>query len=169
MKYKLLETWITVLVFVLFFNFLQAQNVGVGSTAGQSGQVKLGQTILVEIWVNNTSSNIGPVLPYKIKPQITFSESLHLADKGHELPTGWEIVSSEPGDVKLTNGTDTIPQHEKRIIKLAFVGKKISKGENVTTNLLFSNGKSPGDKPGPSLTGDIKSDNATYVTLKVIQ
>ncbi len=144
------------------------QNVMIGITAKNEGMVKLGDEIMVEITIHNASSRYGSVLPFRLKPQFNVDvKNLKFGDNGHQLPTGWSIVGNEEGDLRLSNGTDSIPPNASRSIRLKIKAVKTSTGNKVLANLFFANGRPPGNLPGPSLEGDLSADNSSFIIINV--
>ncbi len=145
-----------------------AQNVMVGINAKNGGIVKVGDEIRVEISVHNTSSIYGFVLPYRLKPQFNIdSNYLKFVEKGHQLPGGWSIVSENASDLRLSNGKDSIPPNERRTFTLLLKAVQQTTSSKVLANLFFSNGKPPGNYPGPSLQGDLSADNSSLVVIEI--
>lgn len=157
---------ITVLsTFICEFAF--SQNILINVLSKNSGVLKTGETGYLEISICNTSSLI-PLMAYKIKPQVSFPVSIvAISDTGHVLPSGWSILSSTDGIIRLSNGSDQVPPNNCRTAIIAFKG--ISNGGPLTIsgNVLFSNGQFPGNVSGPATYGDNTADNTSSTTCKV--
>ena len=155
--------------FLFIYNYASSQNILINVLTKNAGILRLGETGLVEISINNTSSTTA-VPVYKIRPQISFPVSLvNISDTGHILPKGWSIISNSEGVIRLSNGTDQIQPHDSRTLLIAFTG--INKGGPLTIsgNVLFSNGVFPGSASGPATTGDNAADNSSATTCEVVK
>lgn len=148
---------------------LSAQNVMINVVTLNSGVTKIGETVLFEISVNNTSTY--RVIPaYTLKPQISFPNNVvEVAKTGHILPSGWTILSNVDGVVTLSNGKDVIAENDGRTILIAIKGKTISGPATIIGDLQFSNGVAPGSLIGKALPDDDYSDNSATSTVTVIK
>ena len=157
-------------IFVLSFIICEcafSQNILINVLSKNGGVIKSGEIGYLEISICNTSSII-PLMAYKIKPQVSFPVSIvAISDTGHILPSGWSILSSTDGIIRLSNGSDQVPPNNCRTALIAFKG--ISKGGPLTIsgNVLFSNGEFPGTVSGPSTYGENTADNTSSTTCKV--
>lgn len=162
------------LVIISIIIFLQidkvnSQNLSINVVTQNAGVVKKGELIFFEIVINNTSP-IKVVPGFKVRPQITFPNTLvDVQNKGHVLPEGWQIISNTKGVVVLTNGTDVIGQNEKRSILISIKGIGLGGPSTIMGNMLFSNGITPGNVPGIALNGDLLADNISTSTVKVVK
>ncbi len=143
-----------------------SQNVLINVLTQNSGIVRKGNTILFEVTINNTDpvSNVGI---YKLKVQVTVPDSIvELLKKGHNLPTGWEIISINKNTITFSNGKDIIAANDARTLLIAIKGKKIGGPFGISGQLSFSDGSAPGLDPG-SLKGDNPSDNFAMSSCQV--
>ena len=143
-----------------------AQNVSINALTLKSGIVKKGKIVLFQITINNTDAT-ELVGIYKLKVQINVADSIvSIAKSGHNLPTGWEIISTIDGSITLSNGKDIVAPSDARNIFIALVGKKVGGPVIVSGQLRFSNGVVPGTEPG-SLKGDNPADNLATSSCQV--
>ncbi len=152
---------------ILFCTTAVSQNASINVLTQHSGIVQVGKTVFFEVTINNTdpSSNIGV---YKLKAQITVPDSiLTIQTTGHNLPTGWEIISNSNGVISLSNGKDIIASNDARTLLIALQGKNTGGPVTISGQLFFSNGISPGTDPG-SLKDDKPADNYSTSSCKVI-
>lgn len=153
--------------FFLTFNAV-GQNVTLNILTQNSGIVKKGESIFLEVTVNNTSSAVS-VSAYKLKPKISVPSIVIIADTGHYLPEGWTVTSNSGSDITLSNGTDRIPMHAKRTILILlntidFGGPSIISGQ-----MLFSNGVAPGLINGTPTSEDNVVDNISATTCEIVK
>lgn len=148
---------------------LKAQNVMINVVTLNSGIVKIGETVLFEISINNTST-YRATPAYTLKPQISFpTKVVEVAKTGHILPSGWTIQSNVDGVVTLSNGKDVIAENDGRTILIAIKGKTVSGPSTIIGDLKFSNGEAPGSLVGKALPEDYDSDNSATSTVTVIK
>ena len=165
---KLLQTAIFLLI-IFHATDLYSQNVMINVVTQNSGIVKKDEIIFFEIALNNTSPT-KTITAYKLRPQISFPTTIvDIPLDGHVLPKGWAITSNRNGVIILTNGTDIIPENERRTILIAVKGKAIGGPSTILGNLTFSNGDAPGSVVGIALAGDNVADNASTSSINVIK
>lgn len=153
---------------ILFYSAAQSQNVSINVLTQNSGIVQIGKSVFFEVTINNTDPSLL-VGVYKLKAQVTVPDSIVVIRKeGHNLPTGWEIISNDGNVITLSNGKDIIASNDARTLLIAIEGKNIGGPVSMSGQLFFSNGISPGTDPG-SLTGDNPSDNFSTSSCKVIK
>lgn len=154
------------LVTIFIYHETTAQNVLINILTKNSGIVQKGQNIFIEVTINNTdpSSFVGI---YKLKAQISVPKSIvSIKPSGHNLPTGWEIISYSDSTIILSNGKDMIAANDARTLLIAIKGNKIGGPLSVSGQLSFSNGSNPGTEPG-SLKGDNPADNFATSSCRV--
>jgi hypothetical protein len=145
-----------------------AQNVQLNILSQNAGIVKKGQTLFIQVNINNTDpkNHIGI---YKIRTQISVPQGIvSIADKDHVLPTGWTISSNNGGTINLSNGKDMIAANDGRVILIAIKGIKLGGPETITGQLSFADGTAPGTATG-TLKGDLAADNFSTTTCTVIK
>ncbi|MBC7936593.1 MAG: hypothetical protein H7Y86_14680 [Rhizobacter sp.] len=152
------------------FTFTNAvsQNALINILTQNSGILHKGETIFVEVTVNNTdpASFIGV---YKIKTHISVPSAIStIASSGHILPTGWTILSNTGAEIVLSNGKDIIAANDARTILIAIQGNNPGGPSTIMGQLSFSNGTSPGAALG-SLPGDNPADNSSISACKIIR
>jgi hypothetical protein len=153
---------------MLFNAGAAAQNVVLNVLTQNSGVVQIGKSIFFEVTINNTdaSTNVGV---YKLKVQVSAPDAVvTILKTGHNLPTGWSIISNDKGVINISNGKDLIAPYDSRTLLIAIEGKSIGGPALMSGQLSFSNGISPGSEPG-SLKGDNPADNYSTSSCKVIQ
>ena len=147
---------------------MHAQNIMLNLLTRDSGVVKTGAVVFLEVTIHNTSPAVA--LPmYKLRPQISFpSGMVQIPDEGHVLPKGWIIHINKEGVVTLGNGTDMIPENSSRTILIAIRGVNKGGPATINGNLNFSNGIAPGKMNGPAPKEDKSVDNFSTSSVKVI-
>jgi hypothetical protein len=116
-----------------------AQNVQLNILSQNSGIVKKGQTLFIQVNINNTDpkNHIGI---YKIRTQISVPQGIvNIEEKGHVLPTGWSITSNNGGTINISNGKDMLAANDGRVILIAIKGKKVGGPETITGDLAADN------------------------------
>ena len=154
--------------FMVSFAVIRAagQNVLINVLTQNSGIVKKGKTVFLEVTIDNTDPN-AYVGIYKIQAKISVPSALvSIAATGHVLPTGWKITSNNGSAISLSNCKDMIASNDARTILIALQGNNIGGPSTISGQLTFSNGESPGTAPG-SLANDNPADNASTTTIKV--
>jgi hypothetical protein len=161
-----------IFLFAILFPFLvasnttAAQNVQLNILSQNAGIVNKGQTLFVQVNINNTDTK-NHVGIYKVRTQISVPQGIvSIADQGHVLPTGWAITSNNGGTINLSNGKDMIAANDGRVILIAIKGNKIGGPETITGQLSFSDGTAPGTATG-TLKGDLTADNFSTTTCEV--
>ncbi len=152
------------------FTFMSAasQNALINILAQNSGTVRKGETVFLEVTIINTNA-ISDIGAYKIKAQISVpSEIAGIDTSGNVLPTGWTITGNTGSTIFLSNGTDVIPRNSARTILIAVHGKKTGGPSTIIGQLSFSDGNPPGTALG-SLPGDNPADNSSTTTIKVLR
>jgi hypothetical protein len=167
---KITMNYISVFITVILlsaFKIGMAQNVSINVLTLDAGIVKKDKSVLFEVAINNTDNNIHVGI-YKLKVQISVADStLRINNSGHNLPTGWKILSNDGKVLTLSNGKDLIASNDVRKIYLSIQGIKIGGPALITGQLSFSNGVEPGNEIG-SLKGDYPADNFSTSSCKVI-
>jgi hypothetical protein len=165
---KLFKSIILFAAAVLSFKCAASQNALINILTQNTGIVKKGETVFLEVTINNTDP-AGYIGIYKLKAQISVPSLIaSIADTGHVLPTGWKIISNDGSTINLSNGKDMIAANDARTILIAVKGNKIGGPSTIMGQLSFSDGNSPGTGPG-SLAGDNPGDNSSTSSCKVVQ
>ncbi len=158
----------SLIVCVLFYSAVAAQNVSINVLTRNSGIVQKGETVFFEVTINNTdpSQFVGV---YKLKAQINIPDSfLIIQTLGHQLPTGWEIISNSGNTITVSNAKDIIANSDSRTLLIAIKGVNICSSKILSGQLSFSNGIAPGADPG-YLKDDNPADNYSTSSCQVIK
>jgi hypothetical protein len=143
-----------------------AQNAMINILTKNSGLVKKGNTVFLEISINNTDP-ASHIAAYKLRPQISVPAGLvSIAATGHVLPTGWTIIRNDGSVITFSNGRDLIGANDSRIILVALKGIKAGGPSIITGQLFFADGNAPGSASG-ALAGDIPADNNSSTSIQV--
>jgi hypothetical protein len=143
-----------------------AQNAMINILTRNSGLVKKGGTVFLEVAINNTDP-ASHIAAYKLRPQISVpSATVSIAATGHVLPTGWTIIRNSGSVITLSNGKDLIGSADSRIILIALKGIKTGGPAIINGQLFFADGNAPGSESG-TLTGDIPNDNNSSASIQV--
>ena len=145
-----------------------AQNVNINVLTQNSGQVFNGATVFIEVAIGNTDGSLS-VPQYKLRPLISVPSAIvNVAATGHVLPTGWSVLTSTAGTIRISNGTDQIPPNTSRTVLIAVQGVSVGGPSTVSGNIAFSNGVAPGSASGTATTGDNTADNSSTSTVEVL-
>lgn len=163
---KLFKLILPALAGVFTFMSAASQNALINILTQNSGIVKKGGTLFLEVTVNNTDPTAF-INIYKIRTQISVPSAIaSIPATGHVLPTGWKITSNDGSTINLSNGTDMIAANDNRTLLIAIRGNDIGGPSTIAGQLSFSDGTAPGTAPG-TLPGDITADNFSTSTIKV--
>jgi hypothetical protein len=163
---KLFKFSVLMLTTVLLAKAAVSQNVLINILTRNSGIVKKGGTVFLEVTINNTdaAAHIGV---YKIRAKINVPSAIvSIAAKGHVLPTGWTITENDGNSISLSNGKDMIAANDARTILIALNGDKTGGPSTISGQLFFSDGVAPGTAPG-TLKGDLPGDNSSTTSCRV--
>jgi hypothetical protein len=146
-----------------------AQNAMINILTRNSGIVKKGGTIFLEITINNTDP-ASHIAAYKLRPQISVPQGLvSISSTGHVLPTGWTVIRNNGSVIALSNGKDLIGSNDSRTILIALKGLKTGGPSIISGQLFFADGNAPGSASGSPLTGDIPIDNSSATSIQVMK
>jgi hypothetical protein len=163
---KLLKLFLLLMAGSFAASNAAAQNAMINILTRNSGLVKKGDTIFLEITINNTDPS-AHIAAYKLRPQISIPSGLvSVAETGHTLPTGWTIIRNAGNVITLSNGKDLIGSTDSRIILIALKGIKPGGPAIINGQLFFADGNAPGSESGV-LTGDIPTDNNSSTSIQV--
>jgi hypothetical protein len=155
-----------VLSTLLISEAVVSQNVLINILTQNSGVVKKGGVVFLEVTINNTDAT-AYIGVYKVRAKINVPSSIvSVAAKGHILPTGWTITENDGNTITLSNGKDMIAANDARTILIALNGDKPGGPSTISGQLLFSDGTAPGTAPG-TIKGDLPGDNTSTTTCKV--
>ncbi len=162
---KLLKLFLLLIAFCAAHN-AAAQNAMINILTRNSGLVKRGGTVFLEVTINNTDP-AAHIPAYKLRPQISVPAGLvSVAETGHVLPTGWTIIRNAGSVITLSNGKDLIGSTDSRIILIALKGIKPGGPAIINGQLFFADGNAPGTESG-TLTGDVPTDNNSSTSIQV--
>lgn len=165
---KVLKLALPFFLVAFFFTKAISQNVSINVLTQKSGIVSAGETVLFEVTINNTDPSLL-VGVYKLKAQISVADSIiSIEAAGHNLPTGWEILSNTGNTITISNGKDIIAPNDSRTLLIAIRGKNAGGPVPISGQLFFSNGVPPGSDPG-SLKGDNPADNYSTSSCTIIK
>lgn len=165
---KLLKLVFLVLPGAFTFSSAPAQNALINIVTKNTGIVHKSGTVFLEVTINNTDP-AAYIDVYKIRAKISVPVAISsIAATGHELPTGWTILSNDGSTINLSNGKDMIAANDFRVLLIAIKGNHIGGPSTVAGQLSFSDGTPPGSATG-SLHGDNSADNFSTSTCQVIK
>ena len=145
-----------------------SQNALINILTKDIGIVHKGGTVFLEVTINNTDPT-AYIDVYKLRAKISVPTGLaSIAITGHELPTGWTILSNDGSTIMLSNGKNMIAANDVRILLIAIKGNNIGGPSTVAGQLSFSDGIAPGDATG-TLQNDNPADNFSTSTIQVIK
>lgn len=143
-----------------------SQNAMVNILTQKFGMVKKGETVFLEVTINNTDPN-DYISVYKIRAQISVPSAIASIDSaGHVLPTGWTVISNNGSTINLSNGKDMIAASDARTLLIAIRGNKSGGPSTIACQLSFSDGNAPGAAPG-TLQRENPADNSSTTTIMV--
>ncbi len=165
---KSLKLIFLVIAGTFIFTSAASQNALINILTQNSGMVKKGKTVFLEVTVNNTDP-ASFINIFKIQVKVSVPSAIaSIPTIGHILPTGWTITHNDGSTITLSNGKDMIAATDARTILIAIEGVKPGGPSTIIGTLSFSNGKSPGTEPG-TLPGDNTGDNNSTSTIKVVR
>lgn len=153
-------------LFISSKSFGQA-NPFINVLPSNSGVVSVGSTIDIEVTIGNTGP-ISDVPQAKLRPLIDVPPSVTFLPNAQQtgLPAGWTILSNTGSQLRVCNSTDPIAATTSRTIILKVQGVTITPPQPFSGNINFGNGVNCGN--GPSVLGDITTDNSSSSTIQVI-
>jgi hypothetical protein len=132
-----------------------------------SGIVSVGATIDIEVTIGNTGpasdvpqAKLRPL--FDVPPSVTFLPTAQQTG----LPAGWTILSNTGSQLRICNSTDPIAVTTSRTIILKVQGVTITPAQPFSGNINFGNGTTCAN--GPSVLGDLTTDNSSSSTIQVI-
>jgi len=163
---KLIMLFSIGVLFIASRSFGQA-NPFINVLPSNSGIVSVGATIDIEVTIGNTGP-VSPVPQAKLRPIIQVPPSVTFLPTAQQtgLPVGWTILSNTGSQLRVCNSTDPIPVNTSRIIILKVQGVTITPPQTFSGNLNFGNGTTCA--AGPTVSGDLTTDNSGLSTIEVI-
>ena len=132
-----------------------------------SGVVPVGGTIDIEVTIGN-SGPISTIPQAKLRPIIQIPTSVTFLPNAQQtgLPAGWTILSNTGSQLRVCNSTDPIPVNTSRTIILKAQGVTATPPQTFAGNINFGNGTTCA--AGPSVAGDLITDNSATSTIQVV-
>ena len=163
---KQLLIFISIICFAKFYTFGQA-NPFINVLPSNSGLVTTGGTIDIIVTIGNTGP-VSAVPKAKLRPIIQVPSSVQFLPNAQQtgLPTGWTILSNTGTQLRVCNSTDSIPVNTSRTITLKVQGITASPPLTFSGNINFGNGTTCA--AGPSVNGDLITDNSALSTVEVV-
>lgn len=156
----------SIICFAKFYTFGQA-NPFINVLPSNSGIVTTGGTIDIIVTIGNTGP-VSAVPKAKLRPIIQVPSFVQFLPNAQQtgLPTGWTILSNTGTQLRVCNSTDSIPINTSRTITLKVQGISASSPQTFSGNINFGNGTTCA--AGPSVNGDLITDNSALSTIEVV-
>jgi Secretion system C-terminal sorting domain len=156
----------TIISATKFHTFGQA-NPFINVLPSNSGIVTTGGTIDIIVTIGNTGPS-SAIPKAKIRPIIQVPTTVQFLSNAQQtgLPTGWTILSNTGNQLRVCNSTDSIPINTSRIITLKVQGITVSPPTTFSGNINFGNGTTCA--AGPTVNGDLITDNSALSTIEVL-
>jgi hypothetical protein len=153
-------------VYISSKSFGQA-NPFINVLPSNSGIVSVGATIDIEVTIGNTGP-VSVVPQAKLRPLIQVPPSVTFLPNAQQtgLPSGWTILSNSGSQLRVCNSTDPIPINTSRTIILKVQGVTVTPPQTFSGNINFGNGTTCA--AGPTVSGDLTTDNSALSTIEVI-
>ncbi|MBK7763331.1 MAG: T9SS type A sorting domain-containing protein [Bacteroidetes bacterium] len=163
---KQLPIIFSIICFAKFYTFGQA-NPFINVLPSNSGIVATGGTIDIIVTIGNTGP-VSAVPKAKLRPVIQVPTSVTFLPNAQQtgLPAGWTILTNTGAQLRFCNSTDSIPINTSRIITLKVQGVTVSAPQTFSGNINFGNGTTCA--AGPSVNGDLITDNSALSTIEVL-
>lgn len=132
-----------------------------------SGVVATGGIIDIVVTIGNTGP-ISTIPKAKLRPIIQVPTSVQFLSNTQQtgIPNGWTILTNTGTQLRLCNSTDSIPINTSRTITLKVQGVSASAPLTFSGNINFGNGTTCA--AGPSVAGDLTTDNSALSTIEVV-
>jgi len=162
---KLIMLFSIGVLFIASRSFGQA-NPFINVLPSNSGIVSVGATIDIEVTIGNTGP-VSPVPQAKLRPIIQVPPSVTFLPTAQQtgLPVGWTILSNTGSQLRVCNSTDPISINTTRTITLKVQGVTVTGPQTFSGNINFGNGTTCA--AGPTVTGDVTTDNSALSTIEV--
>jgi hypothetical protein len=168
---KIIKQFLIIFIIIITtksFTFGQA-NPFINVLTSNSGIVTTGGIIDIEVTIGNTGP-VSTIAQAKLKPIIQVPASVTFLSNAQQvgIPAGWSIVLNNGSQLQLCNSTDPIPVNTSRTIILKVQGGPTVTGpQTLIGNIKFGNGNSTTCANGPSVAGDLITDNSATSTIEV--
>jgi hypothetical protein len=152
--------------FITLHVFGQA-NPFINVLPSNSGIVPVGSTIDIVVTIGNTGPS-STIPQAKLRPIIQVPSSVQFLGTPQQtgLPVGWTILTNTGTQIRICNSTDPIPVNSSRIIILKVQGVTVAPPQSFSGNINFGNGTTCAS--GPSVAGDLTTDNSATSTVQVV-
>jgi hypothetical protein len=158
----------SIICFAKSYTFGQA-NPFINVLPSNSGIVTTGGTIDIIVTIGNAGP-VSAVPKAKLRPIIQVPTSVQFLPIAQQtgLPAGWTILTltSNNTQLRLCNTTDSIPINTSRIITLKVQGVTVTPQQTFSGNINFGNGTTCA--AGPTVSGDLITDNSALSTIEVV-
>ena len=161
-----------IMLFCIGALFIASKSIGqanpfINVLPSNSGIVAVGGTIDIEVTIGNTGP-VSAVPQAKLRPIIQVPSSVTFLPTASQvgLPAGWTILTNTGSQIRLCNSTDPIPVNTSRIIILKAQGVTVSPQQTFSGNINFGNGTTCA--AGPTVAGDLTTDNSALSTVQVV-
>lgn len=163
---KQLLILVSMICFAKFYSAGQA-NPFINVLPSNSGIVTTGGTIDIVVTIGNTGPS-SAVPKAKLRPIIQVPSSVQFLPTAQQtgLPSGWTILTNTGSQLRVCNSTDSIPVNTSRTITLKVQGVTASPPLTFSGNINFGNGTTCA--AGPSVSGDLITDNSALSTIEVV-
>lgn len=161
-----------IMLFCIGTLFIASKSVGqanpfINVLPSNSGIVSVGAIIDIEVTIGNTGP-ISTIPQAKLRPIIQVPASVTFLPNAQQvnLPAGWTILSNSGSQLRVCNSTDPIPVNTSRTILLKAQGVTVTPPQTFSGNINFGNGTTCA--AGPSVSGDLTTDNSALSTVQVV-
>ncbi len=163
---KQLLILVSMICFAKFYSAGQA-NPFINVLPSNSGIVATGGTIDIIVTIGNTGPS-SSIPKAKLRPIIQVPSSVQFLPTAQQtgLPSGWTILTNTGSQLRVCNSTDSIPINTSRTITLKIQGITVSPPTTFSGNINFGNGTTCA--AGPSVSGDLITDNSALSTIEVL-
>ncbi len=165
-RLKQLLILVSMICFAKFYSAGQA-NPFINVLPSNSGIVATGGTIDIIVTIGNTGPS-SSIPKAKLRPIIQVPSSVQFLPTAQQtgLPSGWTILTNTGSQLRVCNSTDSIPVNTSRTITLKIQGITVSPPTTFSGNINFGNGTTCA--AGPSVSGDLITDNSALSTIEVL-
>jgi len=157
----------TIATTLITLNVFGQANPFINVLPSNSGIVAVGATIDIVVTIGNTGP-ISTIPQAKLRPIIQVPTSVTFLPNAQQtgLPAGWTILSNSGAQLRLCNSSDPIPVNTSRIIILKVQGVTVTPSQTFSGNINFGNGTTCA--AGPTVSGDLTTDNSALSTIEVL-
>lgn len=163
---KQLFFFISMFCSTTYYSYGQA-NPFINVLPSNSGVVATGGTLDIIVTIGNTGP-VSAVPKAKLRPIIQVPASVQFLPNAQQtgLPAGWTILTNSGSQLRVCNSTDSILVNTSRTITLKVIGVTVFGPLTFSGNINFGNGTTCA--AGPTVTGDLITDNSATSTIEVL-